>query len=121
MLVSSVFRIRNFFKAKNAEEVIDTRMLARHAIAFGLYMVSDLVRYSSFTLYAFHTSNLQLWNLYNWAVCFWMVCSLISNLLLCTIFWDLGTDLSKQRLKASIQMTTDGIVEEAEFDEDAEM
>jgi hypothetical protein len=42
MLVSSVIKIKRFFAERNATNFINTSMLLRHAIAFGLYMATTV-------------------------------------------------------------------------------
>jgi hypothetical protein len=42
MLVSSVIKIKRFFAERNANNFINTSMLLRHAMAFGLYMATTV-------------------------------------------------------------------------------
>jgi hypothetical protein len=77
-LIVSVLAIRNFFKARNDEKYINTKMLMRHASAFGLFMVTDLVRYIAFSFYALHPEDPTVLNVYLIAKIFWILGSFLS-------------------------------------------
>jgi hypothetical protein len=51
ILVRSVIRIRRFFVDENAKESINLPEMIRHATAFGLYMISSIIRYGTHTLH----------------------------------------------------------------------
>lgn len=51
LLIQSVGKIRAFFKERDAEDLIDTKVLLLHASAFGIYLVSVLVFYSATLLH----------------------------------------------------------------------
>lgn len=50
MLVAGVIKIRKFFKEKEAEDSINLPMLIRHAVAFGLYLVSSCIWLTALTI-----------------------------------------------------------------------
>jgi hypothetical protein len=50
-LIQSVGKIRAFFKERDAEDLIDTKVLLLHASAFGIYLVSVMVFYIATLLY----------------------------------------------------------------------
>ena len=105
-------------------------MLMRHASAFGLFMVTDIVRYLAFTFYALHPQNPNVLKIYLIAKSFWLFGSFVSQILLCQIFWDLGSKVEQRppsnRIsnRSSSDKSTDSrtvSVEILPFDEDAEM
>lgn len=53
ILIVSVIKIRNYFKSKGCEDYINTGMLLRHALSFGLYLLGTIIFYVVFCLYAF--------------------------------------------------------------------
>lgn len=57
-------------------------MLMRHAGAFLLFMITDFVRYISFTAYVMDPENHEILNYYIEAKMFWIVGSFISQVLL---------------------------------------
>ena len=66
ILVNSVFEIRKFFIKEDAKEYINLSELMRHALAFGLYMFSAIISYSSHTLSTINPDNetfLAIWML----------------------------------------------------------
>ena len=42
MLVTDVLRIRRFFIERNQAEFINTSMLLRHGVSFGLYLLGSI-------------------------------------------------------------------------------
>jgi hypothetical protein len=43
ILVRSVYQIRDFFKRQNAEDFINTKMLIKHALTFGTFLIMSLI------------------------------------------------------------------------------
>jgi len=95
VLVTGVVKIRNFFKKQGAENFINTPMLMRHAASFGLYLVTTVVFFISFSLMALSPYDLFFWNLLNLVAIFYYVGQLISEILLVQIFYDLGKKTDK--------------------------
>lgn len=62
MLVRGVWKIKRFFRENNAEDYIDTAMLWRHALSFGLYLVSNVAFFSMLALFSFFPDNRQVDN-----------------------------------------------------------
>ena len=56
-LMAGVYTIRRFFKAKGSKGELNVRRMVIHASAFGLYLLSDVVGYSSYTLYVLNDEN----------------------------------------------------------------
>lgn len=52
ILVLGVWTIRRFFKESGAEDYINTGMLVRHAIAFGLFLVTNSAYFAVFSVHA---------------------------------------------------------------------
>jgi hypothetical protein len=90
ILVVSVYRIKRFFDKRNAQDYINTGMLARHAVAFGLYLTTTLAFFISYQVYTLHPTNAAIYNVNQWTCIFFNVGSFTSQLLLCNIFWELG-------------------------------
>ena len=63
MLVAGVIKIRNFFKKENAEDFIDLPMLTKHAVAFGLYLLSCTLWTAAVVAVNIKESNLT-WAIY---------------------------------------------------------
>ena len=47
ILIAAVFKIRKFFRERDATEFIDTAMMVRHGLAFGLYVLGYLLAVST--------------------------------------------------------------------------
>jgi hypothetical protein len=115
-LMKSVLSIRRFFIDHNAQEFINTRMLLRHATAFGLYITCTAAFFTVLSMYVWSPST----TLYNYTAgtgIFFNCGSFISQVLLFNIFWDLSVKIEKPRDRFLGHQD----VEIAEFDEDAEL
>lgn len=51
LMVTGVLAIRRFFQERNATNFINIKMLVRHAISFGLYLISTVADYGTFAIY----------------------------------------------------------------------
>jgi len=60
MLVSSVLKIKKFFRENNAEDYINTAMLWRHALSFGLFLASSVMFFSMLCLFSWFPANKQI-------------------------------------------------------------
>jgi hypothetical protein len=94
ILVQSVIQIRKFFKDRNDESYIDTASLCRHATCFGLYLLFVVIYYTTFTIYTLNPTAANFAR-FTWVTMFYMTGNLISEFLLCQIFWSLGTKIEK--------------------------
>jgi hypothetical protein len=112
IMVKSVFSIRKFFKKRNATNYINIPMLLRHSVAFVLYLLSTVADYGTFALYLAFPND-YTFNLFMTFQDFWVVGGFVSQVLLCQIFWDLGTDTRDQNESSVME------VFEEDFDEDA--
>jgi len=95
ILVVSVVRIQRFFVRINARNYINTAMLLRHATAFVLYTISNFLYGCACGYWVFSHGT----NGYHYVALsglFLNVSSLISQVLLLLIFWDLGTTVKKR-------------------------
>lgn len=88
-LISSVVSIRRFFVDRNAQEFINTKMLLRHALAFGLYISTAIVYYTFLSIYLW-TNSKKIYLIFAWVGIFYRIGSFISEMLLSQIFWGLG-------------------------------
>lgn len=89
VLVNSVFKIRRFFVAHNAQNYINSNMLIRHALCFILYIITVTAFYLSFGYYTMYPTK----DNYVYAASsgiFFNLGGCISQILLCNIFWGLG-------------------------------
>lgn len=98
ILTKSVLSIRNFYRLRDEEELLDTKMVVLHAFAFGTYLLTAfLTAIFATLLYIFPTQ-------------FRTVEALVSNIsilvgdiamvLLAAIFWDLGTINEEENRKS---------------------
>lgn len=75
LLVLGVYRIHSYFKDKQAEVRINIKILLLHASAFGLYLLSDVALYTTYSIYIFDPNrNLA----YLYASIFWVCASFFS-------------------------------------------
>jgi hypothetical protein len=58
-----VFKIRQFFKERNAMNYIDTAMLVRHAVAFGFYLATTVIAFLSLSVAIFFPENPLIWKI----------------------------------------------------------
>lgn len=98
-LITSVVQIRNFFRERNDEEYINTGMLLRHSGAFALFMLTDLLRFITFTFFVLHPFDPTTLKVYLLAKVFWIFGSAISQILLSQIFWVLGQKLQAHQIQ----------------------
>lgn len=90
MLIQTVLKIRRYFKERNAEGFINTAALIRHAICFGLYLLTIVAYFGTYTLFTFKNTAFT-YNFFVIAYLFWATGSTVSQLLLFQILWSLGT------------------------------
>jgi hypothetical protein len=122
ILVRSILKVRDFFRQVGAENYINTKILLRHASAFGLYLLTST---AYFVTWAYFTIS-GTWSSFQvFLVCliFYKIGSLTSQILLVCIFWDLGEKINKDErdkeddTQEEFVGFVDTVVEE--FDEDA--
>lgn len=68
ILVACVVKIRAYFKAKNATDYIDTKMLLRHGIAYGLYLVGSITTALVLMVYNLRPDNKALIAIIPWVL-----------------------------------------------------
>lgn len=90
ILLRSVFSIRRYFAERKAFDFINTPMLVRHAVAFGLYMLT-VVLYNASMVYWGWTQTAQTYYIATICGTLFNIGSTISQVLLCQIMWTLGT------------------------------
>jgi len=112
LLINGVYLIHSFFKEIDAEVRINTKYLLLHGSAFGLYLLSDVILYTSYNVYIFNTERE---NQYMVASIFWVCASFFSQICLCAILWDLGSVIEVER------ELTDTSIQVIDFDEEAEV
>lgn len=89
ILVKSVFDIRSFFVENNAANYINTTMLIRHALAFGAYMITIVMYFTTLCYWGW----VQTASAYDWVMITGVIFnagSVFSQVLLCNIIADLG-------------------------------
>ena len=67
---------------------IDSAALCRHASCFGIYLVVTVIYYGSYNVYTINPEQ-GVFVYFTWLSFVFWVFFLISNILLCYIFWDL--------------------------------
>lgn len=118
ILVTTVVAIRQFYKKRNAADAVDTGALVRHAIAFGLFLIAAVEFNLANTLSNIFPYSLPMVYFYLYSLPFYAVTSFVSQVLLCTILWSLGTDLTRAQTPDS-SVRSIYTVSVASFDEDA--
>lgn len=97
--MTTVFAIRRFYKQRDNIDAIDTGSLVRHATAFALFLVAAIVfNLSSAFADVFPSDHQLVGKVYFYSNVFYAVTSFISQVLLCTILWTLGTDVNRIRV-----------------------
>jgi hypothetical protein len=114
ILVWSTISIHRFFKARNQTDYINTPMLLRHAAAYALYLLSSMFYFGSLFVYILSPFSAKASTVFLYSVVIFMFAQMISELLLMTIFWDLGKALELEESFVSE-------IEAVDFDEDAEL
>ena len=95
--MNSVFEIRAFFIKENAKEYINLSELMRHAAAFGLYMLSAIISYSTHTLSTIQPDDetfLAIWMIGMLTGC---LGAFIAQIFLILIFWTLSKNVEVSR------------------------
>jgi hypothetical protein len=88
----NVLAIRRFFKDNNAILFINVGMLMRHAVSFGLYLLTTVAFYVAFTAYALFPESDEVFGVLNLTAIFYYSGQLLSEALLCSIIWALGKE-----------------------------
>ena len=111
ILVRDVFHIRNYLIRRGAKDYINTSILVRHALAFGFVLVFTIAGslLSVYSIFAKGTLSSKFMGAIQFAS---TVAICVSDLLLASIFWYLGT-------KVTVNPSIVDVVA-AEWDEDAE-
>jgi hypothetical protein len=115
ILMNSVLGIRRFFVMRNATDSINTGMLIRHILAFGIYMATTIVFYVSYAVYSFTADSDVMFRIISIVGSVFIYGMLVSQLLLANILWTLGTDDQLNESESSYVE-----LQVQEFDADAE-
>lgn len=91
-LIRGIIKIRGFYKKHEMTSSINTVTMLLHAGAFGIYLIADIAYYGSNVIYGLNPSSKHAFNLYAGSSMFYVWANLVEQLLLCAIFWDLGTN-----------------------------
>lgn len=87
-LIVAVFKIKKFYEDSKIKDQLNSRALALHAAAFGIYLlsvVSDAIGFN-LVLISDHFYPVYLVSGY-----IWLIASFISQIALIIIFWQLGS------------------------------
>jgi hypothetical protein len=90
ILVRSVLSIHRFFAAREASGYINTRMLLRHAAAFGFYTATTIAYFSAVGVYIWTPHDQDLYQFVAGVGIALDLGSFVSQLFLVVIFRDLG-------------------------------
>jgi len=78
ILVKGVWKIKTFFKENNAEDFLDISTLWRHALTFGIFLVSCVLFYVMFGLFSFFPFNKQIYVAFDIVKTFYVIASGVS-------------------------------------------
>ena len=87
-----MYKIVNYINGGLKSPQLDKKARVLHSAAFVLYMVSVVVLYTAQTLFFFMVNQkaAKAQDIYFSSAIFTIICSFVSQLLLCAIFWRLG-------------------------------
>jgi hypothetical protein len=88
-----------------------------HSSAFGLFLISVVIGYTSYTIYALNPEGPRAENQYNYVLIGWYLISAIAQLLLCVILWELGSKPDDQSENENVYSSI--VIED--FDDQAEV
>lgn len=88
LLMQAIYRIRSYLR-EHGEDAMSTARLTLHACAFGFYLIS-VVGISVFRLLNDIVKE-RYFKALIWSAIIYIFLSFVSQVLLCCIFWDLGT------------------------------
>ena len=102
--------------------MIDTKQLCLHSSAFGIYLVAQLMYFSTWTIRTNRKNESNLLFIAQLGTSCYILFNCVSQVLLCVIFWDLGK-------QDNIELDLDDLAEEdilntlevQDFDEDADL
>lgn len=120
MLVAGVIRIRRFFREKEADDVLNSSMLVRHAIAFSLYLLS-----TSAWLIAVALDNIfrSAWSvrLYEQVSIADYIVQFVAQVMLLEILWQWGRKYVDATLAEEEEMRVFKPVRATEFEPDFDL
>lgn len=116
ILVVGVTRIRMFFKEREAEDFLDTKMLWRHALSFGLYLMSTVLWATTTAIQNIHSTSFtdKLWDV---AATGDLIIQLIAQIMLCEIFWQWGKRTVEQAIDEETENHNFPAIETDDFDD----
>ena len=113
-LIRGVYLIRRFLR-----EHINTTTLVIHASAYGIYLVATIFYYGTSVLYVFSNEN-KFVRLFQVAETFGLWANFVAQLLLCAIFWNLGTKEEAIPIAQSDEESSYATLEVETFNEEDE-
>jgi len=93
-------------------------MLLRHGAAFILYLVSAVAVALGFGFYSFFPKNKAAVNIFTATMIFYLICSFVSQVLLCNIFYVLGKKIDAEPAEASTTVSRNTLQDEDEVVEE---
>lgn len=135
ILLASIYNIKRFYQSRNDYEMVDAGMMQRHALCFGIQLLATIAFFASFNLSLLDKSWIKTQVLFDWTSTFYFLASLLSQILLVYILYDIikgsstpPNQSTTKSINTGIQSYTDSDlsqniveVEEGNFDEDDEM
>jgi len=118
ILIKSVLDIRRFFVEQKAMDYLNNDRLLKHAVCFGLYIVTTAVYFIVLGIWTLNPTA-QGYQYVAATGIFFQIGSGISQILLCQIIWVLGKKVLGKAPDDHVR-TSEGIIVE-EFDEDAQL
>ena len=101
ILIKSVVSVRRFFVKNKATDYINTGMLLRHALTFGIYITTTAAYFVSFAVFTFYPDNDAIYTIVSVIGLVYIFGGIVSMLLLVNIFWYLGTNVRTKRESTS--------------------
>lgn len=89
-LTMSVVKIKNYFKDKE-ENIVNTKMLNRHLIAFGVLLAISAIFLFAIVFMAIYSNSTLAFTLFEVSASLFFLGELVSQLVLCRILWEWGT------------------------------
>lgn len=87
ILVKGVHEVRTFFKEQDVPEAVDSAMLMRHGLAFGIYLVCSVISLIALLFVNFNPGSEFFFELFSVIYIGDVIAQFFSQLLLCEIFW----------------------------------
>ena len=90
VLILAVFKIRKFYKDNEILEKLNNKLIVIHVLAFSIYALSVLPTTVILVLSYIHPYREKIFELLDYTLILLTTAATISQVLLCSILWQLG-------------------------------